>query len=63
MVMDPDTARAIAELRGQLGQLRSALGAGDPDQAEAEVVDLRETVEALAAWGGTVTPPFTPPGP
>ena len=61
--MDQETAEALAELRGQLGQLRSALGAGNPNEAEAVVMDLKKTVEALAAWGETVSPPFTPPGP
>jgi len=60
--MDQETAQAIADLRYQLGQLRTAIGAGNPDQAEAKVQQLAQTAEALAEWGATVTPPFTPPG-
>lgn len=59
--MDADVAQAIAELRGQLGQLRAALGVQDTDAAQAEVADLRNTVAALAEWGATVSPPFALP--
>lgn len=59
--MDQDVAKALADLRQQLNQLRSALGVQGPDEAEAEVTRLRSTVTALAEWGATVTPPFTPP--
>lgn len=60
--MDAETARAIAELREQLGQLRSALGVSNPDEAEVQVGNMRTTLEAIVSWGTTVTPPFVPPG-
>lgn len=60
--MDAETARAIAELREQLGQLRSALGVINPDEAEVQVGNMRATLEAIVSWGATVTPPFVPPG-
>jgi hypothetical protein len=59
--MDQETANAIAELRRELGQLRSALGVSDPDEAEVQVGNMRDTLGALVVWGGTVTPPFVPP--
>lgn len=53
----------FAAVRGQLVQLRTALGAGDPDQAETAVRALVATIDALVAWAQAVTPPFAPPGP
>ena len=46
--MDQETARHIAELRHDLGQLRSALGAGDPDRAEAVLQRIVQAVENQA---------------
>ena len=59
--MDQDVAQAFAEIRQQLAQLRSALGVQTPDQAEAEVMGLKQQVAALTEWGATVSPPFSPP--
>ena len=59
--MDADVAQALAEIRGQLGELRAALGVQSPGAAQAEVASLKKTVAALAEWGATVMPPFTPP--
>jgi hypothetical protein len=42
--MDQDVAHHFAELRHQLGQLRSALGAGNADQAEQVIGDLVSTI-------------------
>lgn len=47
--MDQQTAAELADIRHQLGQLRSALGVLSPDEAESVVTQLRETVETLAA--------------
>jgi hypothetical protein len=60
--MDQETQDQLAALREQFAELRAGLGAPQPDQAEQEVADLRETVTALVEWAQTVTPAFTPPG-
>lgn len=64
--MDQDVAAALAGIRYQLSQLRSALGVQNADEAEAEVADLKSSVttlggqvDALTAWAITVSPPFT----
>jgi hypothetical protein len=46
--VEQDTALAIADLRQQLGELRSALGVTGDDGAEAEVQRLRTVVQELA---------------
>lgn len=55
--------REIATLRGELVQLRAALGAGDSRDAEdvirqlvGVVKDLRQRVAVLEAAGGTIAP-------
>ena len=58
--MDQDVAAALADIRQQLGQLRSALGVNTADQAEAEVQELKVTVGALTAWAAAQG--FTVPG-
>lgn len=45
--MDQDTLRAIAGIRLQLGMLRSALGAGNPAQAEEIIAKLIHAVEDI----------------
>ena len=59
--MDP---RELADVRRELFQLRSALGAGTPDAAEGiirrlvgAVESLQARVSALETWAKTVTPP------
>lgn len=58
--VNPNTIRQLAEVRGRLSQLESALGAQTPDQAEAivrrlaqAVRQLRSDVDALQASTGT----------
>lgn len=58
--MDQDVAAAIAGLRSEIAQLRSALGVQTPDEAEQAVIDLKGTVAQIVEWGATVTPPFSP---
>jgi len=47
MVMDPNTIRALAEIRQRLSQLESALGANTPEQAEQIVRKLAAAVRQL----------------
>ena len=45
--MEQDTLRAIAEIRHEMGQLRSALGAGNADQAEQVIGKLVSVVRNI----------------
>lgn len=58
--MDQDVANALADIRYQLAQLRSALDVSSPNEAETEVAQLKATVTSLVAWGTTVFPPYSP---
>lgn len=42
-------SQAIADIRQQLNQLRSALGVSDADQAEFKIIDLVNAVQDLEA--------------
>jgi hypothetical protein len=53
--MDQDTARALAEIRAQLAQLRSALKVLTPGQAEAAVISLRLAVQSMSGNNASIT--------
>ena len=60
--MDQETRNALADLRRQLGLLRSALGVSDSDEAEASVSGMKDTLGSLVVWAaGDPNRPFTPP--
>jgi hypothetical protein len=62
--MDQETRNAFADLRRQLGQLRSALGVSDPDEAEQQVGDMKGTLGQLTLWAmGDPNRPFEPSEP
>jgi peptidoglycan hydrolase CwlO-like protein len=52
MVMDQQTRNALAEIRGQLVQLRAALNTTTPDAAADMVQQLTVTVAQLASSAG-----------
>lgn len=55
-MMDQETAEQLADLRHELGQLRSALGATDAAGAERSLRELKAGVEALTRWARSMDP-------
>jgi hypothetical protein len=57
----------IAVLKRQLGNLTTALGAGNtPDAAAvaaARLAQIGANTDAVSTWAQHQNPPFTPPGP